>query len=397
MKLERVAVDDLVLDPQNARKHDERNLQAIVASLREFGQQKPLVVDADGVVLAGNGTLEAMRTLGWEHADVVRSSLTAARARAYAVADNQTGDLSSWDREVLAAHLTAWEADLQLAAGFGEDELDALLQGLAGPAPKPVRDQPPHEAEADALLEKWGVERGQLWLAGRHRLLCGDATSAEDVARLLGGAEPRLLVTDPPYGVAYDPAWRGEALDGYHRRQGEVENDDRVDWRDAWSLTPCHVAYVWHAGVHAAAVQLSLEAAGFQVRQQLVWAKTKQVIGRGAYHWKHEPCWYAVRKGQTAGWCGDRKQTTLWEFPYHRREEGAAHSTQKPLEAMARPIRHHHGDVLDPFLGSGTTLVAAEAEGRAGFGMELQPRYLAIALERLARAGVEPLLEGGEA
>jgi DNA modification methylase len=194
------------------------------------------------------------------------------------------------------------------------------------------------------------------------------------------------MVTDPPYGVEYDPAWRQRAAEqgllAYAtRRVGKVANDDRVDWREAWALFPGNVIYCWHAGRHASSVQASIESSGFEIRCQIIWAKPHFPISRGHYHWRHEPCWYAVREGANASWIGGRDQTTLWEVALDRNVEGG-HGTQKPLECMARPVRNHEGDVYDPFLGSGTTLIAAEKLGRICYGMEIESRYCDVVLAR---------------
>jgi DNA modification methylase len=180
---------------------------------------------------------------------------------------------------------------------------------------------------------------GDLWLCGQHRLLRGDSTNAEDVARLLGERKPILMVTDPPYGVGYDPEWRKRAGVNNSDRMGTVSNDDRADWREAWALFPGDVAYVWHGALHAATVAASLEASGFEIRSQVIWAKPSLIIGRGHYHWQHEPCWYAVR--QTGHWNGDRKQSTLWQIENRNQDAKTIHSTQKPMECMRRPILNH--------------------------------------------------------
>ena len=186
--------------------------------------------------------------------------------------------------------------------------------------------------DAPAVPEHPVSVAGDLWLLGRHRLLCGDSTVATDVERVLGGVEPHLMVTDPPYGVDYDPDWRNRAERASTgrpigaRATGRVENDGQSDWREAWALFPGEVAYVWHAGRHASAVQASIEAVGFEIRCQIVWAKPRFVISRGHYHWQHEPCWYAVRKGNAGHWSGDRSQTTLWQIAHSKSETG--HGTQ---------------------------------------------------------------------
>lgn len=197
-------------------------------------------------------------------------------------------------------------------------------------------------------------------------------------------------MTDPPYGVSYDPAWRLEVHPDNVHREGRVPNDDRADWREAWALSPSDVLYAWHGGLHSGVVAAGIEAAGFEIRAQIVWVKPSLVMGRGAYHWQHEPCYYAVRRGSSAEWLGDRRQSTVWDIAnVHSRNASPEdartdHGTQKPVEAMARPLRNHEGDVYDPFLGSGTTLIAAETTGRTAYGIELDPAYAQVAIERWA-------------
>jgi DNA modification methylase len=215
------------------------------------------------------------------------------------------------------------------------------------------------------------------------------------------------MVTDPPYGVDLEPEWRELAgLNPRTRQGGKLANDDRIDWTEAWALFPGDVAYVWHAGIHAAEVALGLQASGFEIRSQIIWVKQHFAISRGAYHWRHEPCWYAVRKGQTGHWRGDRKQTTVWEVanlnPFGgegaEENEATGHGAQKPVEIMRRPILNHMrpGEVCyDPFLGSGSTLIAAESTGRICYGMEIDPRYVDVAVLRWQRfTGQQAVLDG---
>ena len=223
---------------------------------------------------------------------------------------------------------------------------------------------------------------GDVWLLGDHRLVCGDATDPSIVALALAGAVPHLMVTDPPYGVNYDPTWR-EKLGKAGFAVGKVTNDHRADWRDAWALFPGDVAYVWHSALNGHEVRAGLEACRFQVRSHIIWDKGRLIISRGHYHWRHEPCWYAVRKGRTGHWAGDRKQTTIWLMPHRRSETG--HGTQKPLLAMQRPMENNSrvGDaVYDPFVGSGTTIIAAEILGRRCHAIELDPVYVDVAVRR---------------
>ena len=271
----------------------------------------------------------------------------------------------------------------QLEALLGEISVPegALAEMLAQLAPAPKAGLTDPDATPDVPDEPY-VQRGELYALGEHRLLCGDATSAEDVALLLAGAEPALMVTDPPYGVDYDPAWRAAA--GVNRNRGKlgkVSNDERADWREAWALFSGDVAYVWHGGLRADVVAESIAACGYEIRSQIIWAKDRFALSRGSYHWQHEPCWYAVRRGGKAHWIGDRSQSTVWSIPA-RDDAGHGHGTQKPVECMERPLRNHAGDVYDPFLGSGTTLIAAERLGRRCYAMELEPRYAQVAIER---------------
>ena len=330
---------------------------------------------------------------------------------------------------VLVLDVTAAEADKILAthdplaamAGANADMLGDLLGGLdmSSEAAQKMLDDlakdnglaEEESAEEDGggevdraeeLAEKWGTAAGQLWaIEGKanHRLICGDSTQAAVRDRVLGDATPFIMVTDPPYGVEYDPGWRNDAIAFAERREGTVFNDDRIDWADAYSLFPGCVAYVWHAGRHAADLVVNLRDADFAIRTQIIWKKPAFAISRGHYHWQHEPCWYAVRKGSSK-WCGDRSQSTIWDISNKvDQNDNTNHGTQKPIECMARPIRNHGGqddDVYDPFLGSGTTMVAAEQLGRRCFGMEIDPGYCAVILDRMVNQGCEPrLVEDG--
>jgi DNA modification methylase len=320
---------------------------------------------------------------------MVATGWTEAQKAAYRIADNKLTLNGGWDEELLGiefGELQLLGFDLELT-GFSEAERAAFAsrtEGLTDP------DETP-EVPADPVSKL-----GDLWLLGRHRLLCGDSTSAVDVKRVLGSVRPHLMVTDPPYGVEYDPTWRTRAGVNLNKhRLGKVANDDQADWREAWALFPGSVAYVWHAGRHASTVQESLEAVGFDVRSQIIWAKDRFALSRGHYHWQHEPCWYAVRNG-SASWTGDRKQSTLWQIPA-REGQGFEHGTQKPVACMQRPIENNSSPgqaVYEPFSGSGTTIIAAEITGRSCHAIELLPQYIDVAVERWqAFTGDTALLE----
>ena len=380
----------------NPRQNDDA-VEAVAESIRRFGFRQPIVVDQDGVIVAGHTRFRAAQRLGLATVPVhVATDLSPDEVRAYRLADNKTAELASWDDAMLSIELDALRGagiDWTLL-GFDEEELAKLLapagtDGLTDPDAVP-------EKPADPITKP-----GDLWLLGKHRLLCGDSTSATDVARLLDGAVPALMVTDPPYGVEYDPEWRMDAgLTGNTARMGKVMNDDRADWTEAWKLFPGDVAYVYHAGVFASTVQQSLERAGFAIRAQIIWAKDRLALSRGDYHWQHEPCWYAVREGGKGHRTDDRTQTTLWSIPA-RDDAGHGHGTQKPVECMERPVRNHLADmVYEPFAGSGTTVIACERTGRTCMAMELDPGYCDVVVRRwedfTGRKAERVQAEGGE-
>ena len=283
-------------------------------------------------------------------------SWTDAQVKAFRLMVNRSVGWAEWDLDALAfelGELKALDFDLSLT-GFDPREIDSFTL-----TPNAAEDDVPPIPEVPAS------RAGDLWLCGPHRVLCGDSTNADAVTRLLDGRKPFLMVTDPPYGVDYDPEWRAEAgVNKNRRKMGDVTNDHRADWREAWELFEGPVAYVWHAGRYASTVQASLEAVGFEIRSQIIWSKDRFALSRGHYHWMHEPCWYAVRG--SSHWMGDRSQNTLWSIK-SREDSGHGHGTQKPVECMRRPILNHtkRGElVYDPFLGSGTTLIAAELTER---------------------------------
>jgi DNA modification methylase len=392
----------LVPYAENARTHSDSQVGQIADSIREFGFVNPVLVDADGVLIAGHGRVLAAKRLGLATVPVLRlGHLSPAQARALRLADNQIALNSGWDEALLATEIARIrdEAVVDLdVLGFSGIELDRLLASIDPEAGLGTADGDPdapvHEPPANPVTRP-----GDLWRLGRHRLLCGDATSAADVARLLGGTQPHLMVTDPPYGVNYEPEWRNQAGVSATMRTGKVANDDRADWRAAWALFPGDVAYIWHAGVHARTVIESLEAAGFIIRSQIVWAKPRLVLGRGDYHWQHEPCLYAVRKGATGHWQGARDQTTLWSIGAGPEDMATVHGTQKPVECMRRPMLNNSeaGEAIyEPFCGSGTSIIAAEVTGRVCLAIEISPAYCDVVLERWQAMTGQPAVLDGE-
>lgn len=325
---------------------------------------------------------------------MVATGWSEAQKRAYVIADNKLALNAGWDNDMLKVELEelkGLEFDLNLT-GFNGDELAGLLaektEGLTDPDTIP--DTP---EEPVSVL-------GDVWVIGNHRIVCGSSTEIEIVDKALNGVKPHLMVTDPPYGVEYDPKWRSEINnDGPNSKRavGKVLNDDNADWREAWALFSGDVAYVWHADKFSHVVAESLVSCGFGMRALIVWAKQRHTFGRGDYHSQHEPCWYAVRKGKTGHFDGGRKQTNLWQIDNNRSND-TGHGTQKPVECMKRPIENNSSPgqaVYEPFSGSGTTIIAAEMTGRCCHAIELNPAYVDVAVTRWQDfTGQKAILDG---
>ena len=385
MKIENVKLDLLIPYARNSRTHSDAQVAQIAASIKEFGFTNPVLIDEMGSIIAGHGRVMAARKLAIIDVPSIRlTHLTEAQKKAYVIADNKLALNAGWDDEMLAVELTDLKDmgfDLDLT-GFNTDEIEALLAPV-GTEGLTDEDAVPEVPEAPVTV------LGDVWLLGKHRVMCGDSTSIDAVDTLLAGVKPHLMVTDPPYGVEYDPTWRddqdaakGKKIGG--RAVGKVKNDDCADWREAWALFPGDVVYCWTSGRFLPESILSLEAAGFERRVLIVWAKSQHVFGRGHYHSQEEECWYAVRKGATGHWQGDHKQTTLWQIPKPSKSE-TGHGTQKPVECMRRPIGNNSSPgqaVYDPFTGSGTTVIAAETTGRCCYSMELDPKYCDVIVQR---------------
>jgi len=401
-KIEMWPVADLAPYVKNARTHPPEQVDQIAASMERFGFTMPMLVAENGTIIAGHGRLMAALQLGMDEVPVmIARGWSDEDRRLYTLADNRLAETSEWDPEMLQVE---WDelrelglgADLDMF-GFTDDELqgllpDALLEATGGLTDP---DDVPEVPEVPV------TRPGDVWVLGKHRLLCGDSTVATDVEKVLNGVVPLLMCTDPPYGVEYDPSWRNQVGAAKTKRTGKVLNDDRADWREAWALFPGDVAYVWHGALHAREVIESLEACGFAMRSQIIWAKERLVLSRGDYHWQHEPCAYFVKKSRKGHWAGDRKQTTLWHISGKDQDVATVHGTQKPVECMRRPIENNSSPgqaVYEPFMGSGTTLIAAEMSGRACLGIELNPAYIDVAIQRWQDfSGETAVLEGSGA
>ena len=378
MKVERRKIAELKNDPANARKHSPRNLKAIRDSLDVFGQQKPIVVDSRGVVIAGNGTLEAARELGWDEIDVAVTDLDPAHAQAFGIADNRTAELAEWDTDVLAQLLEGMDSDLADILSIDDLELPDSIdggeqgEGLTDPDEVP---EPPEEPI---------TQTGDLWLLGEHRLLCGDSTSAEDVGRLMDGEKADMLLSDPPYGVSYV----GKTKESLTIKNDQLDESSLTEFiRNAFNNAEaiCRSGAYWFATVPPGPLHL-LFAEDWKrrgiLRQIMVWAKDSLVLGHSEYHYQHEPIlfgWIAGDRHKNS----DRTRTTLWE--YDRPKASREHPTMKPVPLWAQAVTDgsRRGEVVyDPFLGSGTTLIAAEQLGRKCYGMEIDPQYCDVIVKR---------------
>jgi len=405
--------------PLNARKWSGEAIDKVAASLKAYGFRQPLVVDTEEVICIGHLRRAAARAAGIKQIPVhVARDLTAAQIRGLRLADNRTHDESDWDLEILCREFSELKLlDFDLAStGFDMRELDGLTL-----SPNAAEDEVPPVPIAP-------VSRlGDLWVCGRHRVLCGDCTDAAAVARLLDGRQPGLMVTDPPYGISLDSEWRDRAglntAPGHKRTaaskaaakanpqypaEPSYPGDTRADWSEAFELVPSLVVgYVWHASRFTREVLDGLLRIGFLYPQQIIWNKLSTVLTRTHYWYQHEPCWY-VRK-VNAPWYGKAgENSTVWDCASPKFIMGASkdpadvkqdHPTQKPVELMRRSILNHTQPtelVYEPFLGSGTTLAAAELTGRACLGMEIDPKYVDVVVKRWqALSGCEPVLGDG--
>ncbi len=379
MQVLRKSLSELVFDPNNARKHSQANLEAIKGSLAKFGQQKPIVINEKNIVVAGNGTLQAARSLGWDNIDCVVTTLKGYEETAFALADNRTSELAEWDDEILGKTLQSLhELDFDLSS-IGFDDFDPFkdtkaTEGLTDPDEVPEIEQ-----------NKFGVKLGDIWNLGNHQLMCGDSTSSVDVSKLLGDSKVDLLFTDPPYNVDYV----GKTKQSLKIKNDKMDDDKFIAFlQDALTnasegMKPGAAFYIAHADLYGFQFRYAMKLANLTVRQCIVWVKDSMVIGRQDYHWKHEPILYGWKDGAAHKWCSDRKQVTTWDFARPKRND--IHPTMKPIDLVEYAVTNNTnvGDyVLDLFLGSGSTLIACEKTGRKCYGMELDPHYCSVIIER---------------
>jgi DNA modification methylase len=395
-------IADLKNYDKNARTHSAAQIKELVDSIKIYGFLDPIEIAQDLTIISGHARLAAALELGLTHVPTIcHHHLTKTLKKGYTLAANRIALSAGWDGGILKDEFTDLieeEFDLRLT-GFTQDEIDDYLN------PDILNDNLTDGDDCEMGEGQEAVtQRGDVWILGDHRLRCGDSTFVDDVQALLAGNAPHLMITDPPYGVEYDPSWRdGADLGVGERSRGKVKNDNIVDWTDAYSLFEGDVAYVWHAGKFTHIVAKNLEDCGFDIVSQIIWAKQHFALSRGDYHWQHEPCWYVVRKGKKHHWRGARDQSTLWEiknnnsFGNSDKEETWGHGTQKPIDCMLTPLENNsraNDYVYDPFGGSGTTLIACEKTGRRCLMMELDEKYCDIIVRRWQKfSGKKAILE----
>ena len=387
-ELQLVPIEKLVPYANNARTHSPEQIKKLRSSLREFGFINPVIIDRDYGVIAGHGRILAAQEEGLEKVPCVFADhLTEAQKKAYIIADNRMAMDAGWDEEMLRVEIEALQAaDFDpLLTGFDEKELADLFDSEEDK----VKDD---DFDLSAALEKAAfVERGDVWIVGRHRLMCGDATSAEDVARLMDGKKANLIVTDPPYGVSF------KSSSGLTIQNDSIKNEEFYSFllsafkNMADNLEKGGAAYVFHADTEGLNFRRAFIDAGFHLAGCCIWVKDSLVLGRSDYQWQHEPILYGFLQNGKHPWYSDRKQTTIWNFAKPKRN--ANHPTSKPLDLLSYPIGNSsqpNAIVVDTFGGSGSTMMACEQANRICFMMELDEKYASVILRRAVENGIAP-------
>lgn len=387
-ELQLVPIEKLVPYANNARTHSPEQIKKLRSSLREFGFINPVIIDRDYGVIAGHGRVLAAQEEGIEKIPCVFADhLTEAQKKAYIIADNRMAMDAGWDEEMLRVEIEALQAaDFDpLLTGFDEKELADLFESEEDK----VKDD---DFDLSAALEKAAfVERGDVWIVGRHRLMCGDATSAEDVARLMDGKKANLIVTDPPYGVSF------KSSSGLTIQNDSIKNEEFYSFllsafkNMVDNLEKGGAAYVFHADTEGLNFRRAFIDAGFHLAGCCIWVKDSLVLGRSDYQWQHEPILYGFLQNGKHPWYSDRKQTTIWNFAKPKRN--ANHPTSKPLDLLSYPIGNSsqpNAIVVDTFGGSGSTMMACEQANRICFMMELDDKYASVILRRAVENGIAP-------
>jgi DNA modification methylase len=418
--LELVPVGELKLHPRNPRRGDVGLIQESILANGFYGVV--VAQKSTGYVLAGNHRLKAAIEAGMEKVPVIWVDVDDERALRILLADNRTSDIAGYDDRQLAELLKELSAlpDQFLGTGYDSDALDALLREL-GESDEPVTPDPGAQVDkAEELLSKWKVERGQLWLIGDHRLLCGDSTNAGDVKRLMDGQRAILFATDPPYLVDYDGTNHPSAWDDPPKVKARKNKDWAGSYGKSWddasqgeelyeafirvaieqAIQKNAAWYCWHASRNQAMVERVWQRFGAFLHQQIIWVKNRPVLNYMWYMCAHEPCLFGWVRGHkpplTHGKDAEFPRSE-WTFPVPDGEDRPEHPTTKPPELFAIPMLEHtkRGDICyEPFCGSGSQMVAAEQLGRQCYALEIEPKYVAVTLERMAGMGLKPRLDG---
>ena len=369
--------------PDNPRKITKEMMDKLVAHIKEDGYHQRIIVDSDYTIIGGHQRKKALYMAGFNDDTEIEvlmpnKKLTPKEIDRLNIRDNLA--FGEYDFEVLTQR---FDIDELVSFGMDKDILTPIFD-------KDILEEIGEEEEIEVSQEAT-AKLGDIYLLGSHRLMCGDSTNPQHVEKLIDGANPILMVTDPPYGVNYEPEWRECDLGDGERSKGKVINDDRYDWSDAYLLFTGDIAYIWHPSKYIHKFAENIESSGFELINLIIWSKQHFTLSRGDYHYQHEPLWYAVRKEKNHNWQGKRDQSTVWEiennnsFGNSNKEETWGHGTQKPIECMLRPILNNSAQgqsIYDPFGGSGTTLIACERSKRNSYMMELSPTYVDVIIKR---------------
>lgn len=394
----KVQIKDLKEYQKNSRKISKEALEKLAKHIEQDGYHQHIICNQDFTIIGGHQRKKALIMAGFSKEDFIEclvpdKELSTDEIDRLNIRDNIA--FGEYDLDLLKANFT-----LPSLKEYGLDS--DLLRALQKDADNAILGQ--EEVEVDSLTLEATAKLGDVYILGNHRLMCGDSTNPQHVEKLMGGAKPILMVTDPPYGVNYEPEWRNEVGKGA-RNTGKVLNDDRYDWSEAYALFTGDIAYVWHSSKYTHKFAENIENCDFDLVNLIIWNKQHFAISRGDYHHGHEPLWYAVRKGKNHNWQGRRDQATVWEIDNNNygaktKEEQTGHGTQKPIECMLRPILNNSAQgesVYDPFGGSGTTLIACERSKRNCYMMELSPIYIDVIVRRWEKeTGQKAILEANE-
>jgi DNA modification methylase len=386
LKIINYKITELIPYQNNARTHSEDQIKEIVNSIKEFGFNNPILIDEKKMIIAGHGRLLAAALMGLNEVPTIElKGLSETKKRAYILADNRIALNAGWSSDKLQQEFEALLADnfdITLT-GFTSDEINSFLN------PEVLMEGLTDQDSVPSIEQNIISKLNDVWLLGNHRLMCGDSTNPNNVDLLLNNEKPNLMITDPPYGVNYEAGWRAKAKNvkaTSRENNNSLKNDNQYDWHEAYSLFEGNIMYVWHASAFTDLVMEGIRKCDFEIKQQIIWNKNVHALSRSDYHWKHEPCWYAIRKNVNHSWNGSRKEMTVWDIKSIIFEkEKTEHPTQKPVEIYLIPIENHtkfNDFIYDPFGGSGTLIIACEKTNRKALIMEIDPKFCDVIIKR---------------